>query len=644
MLACLYGVLTTAKAQEKIPDFGKVDVADLQLKECPFDKGASAMYLIKTSNVEFDFDPYSGVPKVITEYRIRIKIFTEPGFSNASITIPYTGNSRITKITDLEGYMYTLGADGNAVIQKLDKDQVFNEKAKGQKAHNKISFTFPGLQKGCIVEYRYKKTNKNAMHIAPFLFQEELPTAYTKCGITYPGYFADLQYHFVTKQPFDKDSSEKKYARDIYNTSYRAFTMHNVPAFKAEPLMTSLEDNLQRVEFAVLEESFFNSARSRWVSYNSELMKSPYFGLQFTQDVPGSDSIINAVKAVKDTSGKIDMVYSYVKKRISWNGEQLFVSASLDDCLKDGSGSSAEMNILLLNLLRKAGIFCVPVLFSSHDNGKTDKTFPTLGQFNGVDVLAADGSALYVLDCTQKNLSYKTTPLNIINSEAFMVDSQRSGWISIADKRNLMNTDLSVNAEIDSAGLMHGSGRVLYTAIAKAQELKDEEADKKKDSKELVDDNSIDLKIDSSFSIHHDDDNDTLIHNIRFHANTVNTGDVYFINPFMFSMFKKNPFSDTTRYSDIDFGCNQSYTTSIRLNISPVFNVEEIPNSVLIRTEDSSILFRRQFFSSGNQLLVRNTFTINRTVFDKDEYKGVKSFFDKVYILLQDQVLLKKKE
>ena len=644
LLVCFYGVLPAAKAQEKLPDFGKIDVADLQLKECSFYKGASAMYLIKTTNTVFDLNPYVGIPKVTTEYRVRIKIFTEAGFSSATVTIPYTGNSRITKITDLEGYMYTLGPDGNVITQKLDNDQVFNEKARGQKAHNKISFTFPGLQKGCIVEYRYKKINKNAYHIAPFFFQEELPTAYTKCSVTYPGYFADLQYHFVTKQPFDKDSSEKKHARSEYNTSYRAFTMHNVPAFKPEPLMTSLEDNLQRVEFAVLESVFFNSAQSRWFDYNAELLRSPYFGLQIKQDVPGSDSIINAVKAVKDTSAKIDMLYSYVKKRISWNGEQVFVSASLDDCLKDGMGSSAEMNILLLNLLRKAGIFCVPVLFSSHDNGKTDKTFATLGQFNGVDVLAADGSILYVLDCTQKNLSYKTTPLNIINSEVFMVDREKSGWVSVVDKRNLMNTDLSVNAEIDSAGLMHGAGRVLYTAIAKAQELKDEEADKKKDSKELVDDNSVDLKIDSSFSIHHDDDNDTLIHNLRFHASTVNTGDLYFINPFMFSMFKKNPFSDSARYSDIDFGCNQSYTTSIRLNISPVFNVEEIPKSVLIRTEDSSILFRQQFFSAGNQLLVRNTFTINRAVFDKEEYTGVKSFFDKVYTLLQDQVLLKKKE
>lgn len=642
-MAFIYSFLQNAKAQDKLPEFGKVDIEDLQMKECSFSKGADAMYLIRTENVVFDIDTYSGTTKVITEYRVRIKIFTEPGFSNATITIPYTGNSRITKITDLEGYMYTLAANGSAVTQKLEKDQIFNDRAKGQRSHNKISFTFPGLQKGCIVEYRYKKVNKNAFNIAPFFFQEELPTAFAKCGITYPAYFVDMQYHFVTKQPFDKDSSEKKYGRDIYNTSYRAFTMHNVPAFKPEPLMSSMEDNLQRVQFAILEASFFNSARSRWSSYNSQLMRSHYFGLQFEQDVPGSDSLINAVKAVKDTSGKIDMVFNYVKKRISWNGEQVFASASLDDCLKDASGSSAEMNILLLNLLRKAGIYCVPVLFSSHDNGKADKTFPSLGQFNGVDVLAADGTQLYVLDCTQKNLSYKTTPLNIINSDAFIVDPQRSGWVNIKDERNLMHTDLTLNAEIDSTGLMHGAGRIFYAAIAKAQELKDEEADKKKESKELVDDNSIDLKIDSSYSIHHDDDNDTLIRNIRFHANTVNTGDVYFINPFMFSLFKKNPFSDTARFSDIDFGCNQSYSTSLRLNISPVFTVEEIPNSILIRTEDSSILFRRQFFSSGNLLLVRNTFTINRAVFDKEEYGGIRSFFEKVYALLQDQVLLKKK-
>jgi hypothetical protein len=48
-------------------------------------------------------------------------------------------------------------------------------------------------------------------------------------------------------------------------------------------------------------------------------------------------------------------------------------------------------------------------------------------------------------------------------------------------------------------------------------------------------------------------------------------------------------------------------------------------------------------YSAGNQLLIRNTFTVNRALFVKEEYKGLKSFFEKVYALINEQVVLKRK-
>jgi hypothetical protein len=57
---------------------------------------------------------------------------------------------------------------------------------------------------------------------------------------------------------------------------------------------------------------------------------------------------------------------------------------------------------------------------------------------------------------------------------------------------------------------------------------------------------------------------------------------------------------------------------------------------------DSSITFKMEILASGRQLLVRSNFTINRPVFEKTEYGGLKAFFDKVYALLNQQVVLKK--
>jgi hypothetical protein len=634
-----------ASAQD-LPDFGKIDMADMQLKECPFDKSANAMNLIKTEKVTFSVDAYTGDPKTVTEYRVRIKIFDESGFSNASISIPYIGNSRVTKINDIEGVIFNVDESGNIITQKLEKDQVFREKAKGKTSHNIVRFTFPGLKKGSVIEYRYSKTTKNGFGIAPWFFQEELPSRFTKCSINFPSSIYEMKLHFVASRPIEKDSAENIFSNRFYNESIRGFAMRDVPAFKPEPLMTAFADNLQRVQFSLMDKNtFLFNDNVRWNWYNVRLLKSPYFGLQFTQPVAGSNAFIDSVKALKNASDKISMVYQYVKRIISWNGEQTFYSGGIDECIKDRSGSSAEMNILLLNLLRKVDVKCFPALISTRENGKVDKTFPTLSQFNGVDILTISDDTVFVLDCTQKSLSYRTTPFNVLNCEAFIIDKDVNKWVLISDKRSLMNTELYVNALMDSTGIMTGLGRIIYTGIAKAEKIKDEEKEKKQQSKELLDDDApVDLKIDSSTEEHGDDDLDTLLHTITFHASLSNTENLYFLNPFMFSFFRKNPFKDSIRYSDVDFGCNQSYVTRILVAVPQNFDIEDVPKSITIRTEDSSIIFKREFLTANNQVLIRHSFSFNRALFSSDEYTGLKTFFDKVYALINEQIVLKRKE
>ena len=110
------------------------------------------------------------------------------------------------------------------------------------------------------------------------------------------------------------------------------------------------------------------------------------------------------------------------------------------------------MNILLLNLLRRVGIKSLPILVSTRENGKSDNTFASLGQFNNVDVLTAETDNMYILDCTQKGLSYKLPPENVLNSKAFIVDPELDKWIFISDSRILMKNEINVYATLDSNG------------------------------------------------------------------------------------------------------------------------------------------------------------------------------------------------
>ena len=74
--------------QQDIPRFEKITVADISLKECAFEKGASAFYLLNSAKINFNlYSDFSS--KIITQRKIRIKILNEKGFEYANVIIPH---------------------------------------------------------------------------------------------------------------------------------------------------------------------------------------------------------------------------------------------------------------------------------------------------------------------------------------------------------------------------------------------------------------------------------------------------------------------------------------------------------------------------------------------------------------------------
>ena len=72
---------------QKIPSFGKIEKADLEYKECSYDKSAVVEYLIDYGEVNYFISSSNFVNE--TRFRIRIKILNEKGLELANVRIPY---------------------------------------------------------------------------------------------------------------------------------------------------------------------------------------------------------------------------------------------------------------------------------------------------------------------------------------------------------------------------------------------------------------------------------------------------------------------------------------------------------------------------------------------------------------------------
>jgi hypothetical protein len=648
LLICFFfSVLDSLRGQGTIPEFGKISIEELSMKECPFEKAANAMNLVQEAKIGFSYNDISGVFSIKTETIVRIKIFNKLGFSSSNIKIPYLSNSRYSKITDIEAFLYSLDSGGRIVKEKLERKDIFREKTSEKNTFDYVSFTFPNLSPGAVIEYRYTRTDKNTRFLVPWFFQDVLPTSVSKVTLVVPTYV--FMRYYVSADPVIKDSSFRKYEGGLYNEETRAYTMHNIHSFKVEPLMTSVKDNLQRIEFSLRQSGFIEKQFRDVPSYiNFQLLWTDEFGLQFEKPIPGTEKYIDSVKGLKCLTDKMEAVFNYVKKNVEWNGDQTFYcDDSLSWCWKNKIATNAEMNLLLLNLLRKAGVPAYPLLVSSHENGSPDMNIASVSQFNGVDVVVTDSVTRrkYFMDCTQKDLSFSIPPYNVLNSFGYLIDPYKNSWVLILDPRILLKTEISVDAVIDNNGLVKGKSNMLFWGYSKAQTLSEL---KEKNSKTNTEKNDLagtfpSLTIDSTIITNNDKGNDSLSIKNDFRLNIPPNSGFFFFSPFIFSSFKKNPFIENERYTDIDFGSSQLYSTKIDLKIPKSFTIESLPKNVMMYKADSTISFTRTIVQESDHILIRNYFVIKNANFIKEDYADIKAFFDKFYSLFNDEIILKSK-
>src|SRR4026209_626445 len=109
--------------EKNIPEWGRIEKSDLELKECDFDKNAEALVL-------FDGGELYGNDYGTIELKrhIRIKILKDKGLEQADIKIPFYSFKGEESVKKLEAQTFNLDASGNVVGTKVEKKLVYEKK------------------------------------------------------------------------------------------------------------------------------------------------------------------------------------------------------------------------------------------------------------------------------------------------------------------------------------------------------------------------------------------------------------------------------------------------------------------------------------------------------------------------------------
>lgn len=640
-LTALFAIPFALHAQKAPAKFGDIPKEDIEMKVYPLDSSASAVVLFDYG-VAYIASNASSISLYI-ERHTRIKILKKEGLSHSDVAVRLLNvGSSEERFSNLKAVTYNL-ENGKIVETQLSKEGIFKEKF--NKNYNRMKFTLPNVREGSVIEYSYKISSDFIDRFPNWRFQQSIPVRLSEYWAMIPDFFFFEKYMqgYVPLTSYTADKMSY-YGEMVVGNHY---VSKNVPAFKTEPFMTSEDDYVSKINFALSHYQFpgqpLHEVMGSWQKLSEKLLENESFGKVIKGSGFLKDEVEQIVAGKTEPLQKIEAISNYIRKNFEWDGEEDYLAASLKKVVEKKKGSSGDLNLLMASMLDKAGVDVDMVMLSTRDHGFIRQPYPMERQFNYVICAVKMNDKTMLLDATEKYLPYDVLPSRCLNGQGLRISNTNFGWIDITSKAK-EKTVVSVGLSLDNSGELKGKvdyARDGYNANEMRTEYftKGEEAFAKEflsdkqwiiEKREFKDMDDLGKSAKGSFEV-----------SINEHA--VNTGDIIYINPFIATRIENNPFKSEKREFPVDFGNKVEVFYSCRITLPDGFAVDELPKSKVLVLPEGAGKYTYNMTQIGNSISLTSNFSINRSLFLQGEYAGLKEFYNQIVAKQAEQVVLKKK-
>jgi hypothetical protein len=661
LLSIILFLFGSVEAQKKDPRFGKISKKNLKMEVLPNDSSADAVILSKFGTGSFTWINDEGF-KYRLEVHVKIKILTKEGFEYANIEIPYS--KRHEAISGLKAASYNL--EGNKIIkEKLRRSDFFTEEY--NEAYNIQKFTFPDVREGTIIEYRYQILSGFIYSLRDWQFQHEIPVLYNQLQITIPEYYTyrhnQKGYTPITLK--DKKSRQENFAitvtsnmqagghitRDRYNVDSKStqytYAAENIPAFKEEPYIASSKNYISHIDFELKSTKDFNHRIEyytiNWDEINKVLREDGDFGEWMSLHRSAKKETEDIIADCTTEHEKILAIYNRLKKTIKWNEQKrLFAKNSLKNVLQVKEGSSAEINLLLIAMLRHAGLNAQPVILSTRDNGFINPAYPSIDNFNYVIAYVKAGEDTYFLDATDSNMPADLLPKRCVNGYSRLIGPNPRAIDITGEKKSSYQHQVQLQF---SDGKLVGSYTGNRGNLAGA-EYRENYINTAAEDKFIttLQEEYPGMTIEN-FKVQNLDDIYQplrLSYNLEIEDKAEELGSMIYLNPMLYWGLDDNPFKSETRNYPVDYAYPFENTYMLMLQIPEGYAVESVPKSQRLVMEDElgSFLYNVNVF--GNMIHISSRFSIEKGSISQVYYPSLKNFYSLAMKKHNEQIVLKK--
>ncbi len=656
-LLCM-GLTFVGYAQEFSMSYGKISVDELAMTTYEKDTTAHALILCDKADLYYEF--VSQQFRVVQNIEKRVKILDSEGTDYANVTIPIYQESNPSQpretISRIEAYAYNL-ENGKTVRTKMEKSYIFEERLSPY--YKQIKFSIPSVRAGTVIEYRYRVTSDFYYSLPEWEIQNELPVMHARYQVKIPEYFlfnieskgfGEVQLSETQEnQSFNIYISSVKQTENIHCTSkVIKATATDLPALKDQDYVWCVQDFRSRVTFELQGIKFpyspYKPHTTTWADIERLLREHNSWGGLLSLRNPFREEWRALNLTEMKPAEKVEAVFALVRSKISWNGKYGFYGDGVRQAIKDGVGNNAEINFVLLSVLKDAGIVAHPVLLSRRDRGRLPFSFPSLNKLNTFVIAAqvAENKFVYLDGSTRYGGIDTLSPLLMVDRAwLFNPGAGGGGWVNLTQVGNHTIQNL-VTATLDDTGTLNGERNTLLGgryAVAYKEEFYAAE-----DSIAFVENISREegLIIREYKQTQMEPFSTQVRTAVNFSKPLMQTDTHIYFNPMIVPHITKNSFTDEHRELPVEFAFPYSLRVSHTLRLPEGVEVEELPESSNFRTEDGSISCQYSVRYESGIITLNYVVKFDKVIFATHEYTSLKQFWEMLVQKNNEQVVLRK--
>ncbi len=340
-----------------------------------------------------------------------------------------------------------------------------------------------------------------------------------------------------------------------------------------------------------------------------------------------------------------DTIFQYLNQKVTFNGmRRAYHETPIELVLEGEPSDQASINLVLMAMLRGAGIEAWPVYMSSRDIGRINREFPSIYQFNQM-IVATDieEQDTLLMDASFSNSRPGLIPVESYNEIGLLFKNDGFEWINIEPEYSVFDLDVELDAALSADGDLTGAITV-YTGGYPAREFREELSAQSSPGqviREAFFDRYAEIRLTNTEirESKHGEYPLVLRADFEIPGFAISFREGLQFSPMIVGYLQRNPFEENERRSPITLDAPEILNVSYAITLPQGYVVEGAQRSMIAEMRGATL--REQYDFEDRSLNYSFEVNISRREFPSDEYRELRRLYDRWVFLSNDEWFIK---